>query len=232
MSDNFTHDADPRPETEGVVSRDPAAEQVPSPSPAPAPAPVKTPTRLNPSRLRARREQENRGQDFTLYATTDDDGNPTVVTVKRPSLFDSQNIKMLPTTLQRSLMELVNRTEEAGGEVAGDDLDVLIENFSDAGDIARIYCIFGFLEPRCYGDLDEAIEKDGVFVDDIDESDRLRFMGWCQGRVREVSEPLEAFRPGSHDDVSDRPAGAPVSEIGESERGPEDSSVGAAFRSL
>src|SRR5690606_23665460 len=70
------HAPGPTPETEPMFA---------SPS-ASASSHERQPVRLDPAKLRARKAREREGYDFILHATTDDEGNPTIVRVRRPSL--------------------------------------------------------------------------------------------------------------------------------------------------
>lgn len=184
----------------------------------PAPPP-KTPKPLDLAALRKNRAKREETFQFTLYATTDDDGNPFVVEARLPSIFDADGLADLPSYLRRSIIEIiesVERLEKEGQSFDDADTKTVVENFGSVGHIADAYVINGFVKPRVYATAEEADEKGGAWVRDISSSDRIAFFHYCTEREGGVAADVKPFPGQPVPDVGDRPAGTPVSGTGQS----------------
>jgi hypothetical protein len=191
------------------------------------------PVRLDPAKLRAKKAREREGYDFILHATTDDEGHPTIVRVRRPSLFDADELLALPTDLQNAIFTMIEETEQAEGKQAESDegdaqlarersLRETFQQYGNVGEMAKAYCLLGFLEPRCYATAEEADANGGVWVRDIEMEDRIAFLNHCTETLREASATVVPFRGRPDGAVDPRPAGAAVSGPGEPEPDFED----------
>ncbi len=198
----------PQPMSQG----DPATHQFVAPTPAPAP-PVQAdpqPTPLDPEALRRRRNKRAEGFPFTLFDTTDEYGNPTTIRAKLPQIFDAGTLADLPADLRRSIFELVEATEDKEGKETDEERDVnkmstrqLAEEFGSLAQIVDAYCITGFVEPRCYATVEEADNNAGVWVKDIEFTDRMRFFEHCTSKERRAVADVTPF-----------PDGRPVAPVG------------------
>lgn len=190
----------------------PSVMPEPGPAPQPEPAPVQAgPKRLDPAALRARRQREAAGYDFVLRATTDEDGNPTVARVRRPDIFDADEIGKLPQHMQHAIFRLIEEAEAQEGKTPGATVeesvvDLLARNYASFATLADAYVIAGFIEPRVYATAAEADTNGGVWVKDIERADRMAFYHHCTGMRTEAAESLTNFRDRPADDVDAGPA--------------------------
>ena len=172
------------------------------------------PRRLDPGALRKRRAERLATVTYVLQNTEDE---PVEVTVKRPDIFDADTIRALPTHLSASIFKLMEETRKHEGELSEDELreqpiDHLINNYGNSSDMAEAFVLAGFVEPRAYDTPEEADREGGVWVKDVAFSDRIAFMNWCNGRAKEVTDPVaETFPEGPGEDRGAGPDGAAVS---------------------
>ena len=188
----------------------------------PAPAAPRTPTRLNPASLRARRANRERGFVFVLEETLDEDGNPSSARVRMPSLFDAQTLASLPDELRQEVFKLVEAVE-GNPAMAEDRAELSVTEVAKyLGSVAHLvnaYCIAGFIEPRCYATAEEADARGGVWTDDIEFNDRMRFFEFCSARQKGGSAQAKPFPDGQPvSPVGTGPVAPAVSGTGEPER--------------
>lgn len=190
------------------------------------PKPPRKPTRLSSGTARKRRQERTATKEFVLEATLDDDGNPTSALVRKPNIFDADELQKLPKHMQAKIFELIDETELAEGTSTEEDdgegrsLMEFAQAFGSASEMADAYCVAGFVEPRCYADADEADAQGGVWVKDIDFQDRIAFLTYCTGTQREAAAAVRQFRERPVDAAHAGPARDAVSGAGESEPDP------------
>lgn len=182
----------------------------------PDPSPAAAPTRLNPAALRERKRREQRGYDFILRATTDEDGNPTVARVRRPDIFDADELGKLPDHMQTAIFALIEEAEKEEGKPQRPDVEqgvveLLKRNYGAFSTMADAYVIAGFIEPRVYATAAEADANGGVWVKDIERADRIAFYHHCTGLWREVTDELGSFRERPDDALDAGSTGEAVS---------------------
>jgi hypothetical protein len=181
-------------------------------------SPRRRPAKLNPASLRARRQKREQGFEFTLVATTDDEGEPTIVRARRPEIFDADSMALLPDYMQQSIFQLISATEEAEGdvrdEIAGMPLSDIARNFGNVAHIADAYCVLGFIEPTCCATADEADAKGGVWVKDIEFADRMNFMNHCADMQKRAAADVASFPERPHGLVDAGSAGTALPDAG------------------
>jgi len=195
--------------------------QPPTPK-APIPT-VKGPKRLDPAAARKRRQAREQGFDFVLQSTLDDDGNPSIVRARIPQLLDADSLSMLSADMRREIFKMIEEVQQMEGFATGNgaeavvasmQADELADTFGAITKVVDAYCVMGFVEPRCYFTVDEADAKNGVWVRDIEFSDRLAFFNHCSQQERGAAAKVTPF-----------PDGQPVSVVG---AGPVDPAVSGA----
>lgn len=198
----------------------PEPQPQPQPQPAPKPAGYQRPS---PETLRARRLKREEGFEFVLHATTDDQGNPTVVRARRPDLFDADNLASLPDKHQRAVFDLITYTEQQEGKAqTADEREALARmgvgdmarQFGNMTQMADAYVLLGFMEPRVYATAAEADEKGGLWIKDIELADRIAFMNHVDDARGGAAEQVSTFPSGPDGAVDAGPAGTPVSGAG------------------
>lgn len=164
------------------------------------------PKPLDISVLRDRRRYRTEGVPFTLTATTDGEGNPTVVRVRIPDILDADTLDMLPDALRAEVFSTIEEVEKAntaamrnvkqGGEgeaVTAMSTAELASRFGNLSKMADAYVIAGFIEPRVYATPEEADEHGGAWVKDIEFVDRMAFFTYCTDNERGAASLAKPF---------------------------------------
>ena len=175
------------------------------------------PTRLTSGIARSRRKLRTEGVDFPLVGTVDDDGNPTVARVRVPDLLDLGSLTKMPSVVQKIVQDRINEVEP--GDAPPEPLDMLdlddpenlMGQIEAQGEAVNTFVVLGFLEPKVYATEAEADEHEGVWVEDIDFMDRVRFVNWCTERMGDPNEIVAPFRQKPADAVPAGSTGRPVS---------------------
>lgn len=233
MSDQFTNQNPHEPVTDAyTAATGPQSADIPTHDSTPTNAETNAHSantrpvsyqRPNPADLRARRRQREEGFEFVLHATTDANGNPTVVRAKRPDIFDADSLGSLPQQHQQAVFDLITETERAERSATTDDEREAMQRMSVAdfarsyGNVAHIadaYVLLGFIEPRVYATAAEADEKDGLWVKDIEFADRMAFMTHVTEMQQGAAAQAATFPARPDAAVDAGPAGTPVSGAG------------------
>lgn len=175
-------------------------------------------TPLTRTVARGRREREAAGYIFPLYNTLDDDGNPTSARVRRINIMDRAVIGSLPKKLQGELLDAQAERAKVQRELKqkhdnGQKIDftnVVLREMHRNGELAKLYAVAGFIEPRVYMTEKEAELSGGVWVEDIDNADLMAYMAACDGQ-REAVALLTPFRQEHAGPVPDREVGPDLS---------------------
>lgn len=160
------------------------------------------PRMLSRSEVRARRKQAedpNLGFWFPLPKTGID------ARVRLLSLTDKAFLASLPDAAQKRITEAL---ATLSGQREGDDKipahKRAIRAVGKLDDVAREFCLRGFIYPRLVATEAELPEEDESvwLVDDVHPDDRAAYYNLCEGSDAEAVGKLEPFRPGQMDAVS------------------------------
>lgn len=169
--------------------------------------------RLSPSIARKAHEDRTRGWTFTLNHTRDEDGQPTEALVRRVNMMDKDMLASLPKAIQQKLFELQierARRQQKNEKEQALNVSTVVRELGRTRETANAFVIAGFIEPKVYATEAEAVRNDGVWVEDIDVSDRLIFMAACEGSWEDAVAVLTPFRAELPGDVEGREAGGEV----------------------
>jgi hypothetical protein len=148
---------------------------------------------LTPETARAQSQQNERGWVFTLHHTTDADGNPQQIIVRKVSLADRATLAHLPAVLQNRFLSIVNdQTDRAPQERLTKER--MLDNAESRVELANLYLCAGAINPRVYLTPGEAPRFSGVFVGDINLADRMAFQTACEGSTRDAAQRFRPYR--------------------------------------
>ena len=93
-----------------------------------------------------------------------------------------------PATLRVEIFKLVESVEAGGADpqaaISALSSANIAAQFGSIAHVVDAYCLIGFIEPRVYATTEEADAKGGVWVRDIEFTDRMRFFEFCSERER------------------------------------------------
>jgi hypothetical protein len=161
---------------------------------------------LSPDMIRRAKQQDEKGWEFTLMGTVDENGNASKAVVRRVSMWDKAHfMTYLPNRLHKRYEQLTDEMQQQRQDPDAEDAR------RRALEQASMYVVAGFISPRVYDSRPAAEANNGVFVGDIHAGDRLRFMGACEGGNESAVLALRPFSGQQVVDVSANEAGETVS---------------------
>lgn len=138
------------------------------------------------------RQDPNAGRfTYKLSRTSLAEGREVVAVVRFPSFADKARIDALPQHLRKKAAELMFSNTSTPGRV--DPVSNMDRTTSRGREVANLYCVVGFEEPRVYFTAEEADANDGVWVEDIPFEDRWTFVRISDGEERLASGLVAPF---------------------------------------
>lgn len=128
---------------------------------------------------------------YKLARTSLTEGYEVVAVVRFPSFADKARIDALPSGLRKRAAELMFANTSTPGRV--DPVSNMDRTTSRGREVANLYCVVGFEDPKVYFTAEEADEKGGVWVEDIPFEDRWTFVRISDGEDRLASGLVAPF---------------------------------------
>lgn len=182
----FSEEGPPEAISDEFLLDEEARESIPD-SPKPR-------AKLTRGRAKAFSERKKNGYWFLLQHTRDEDNNPMEALVYRVNFLDKEVLGHLPRQIRNKLLNLqIERAKRQGDNRPDLTPDNLVRELSRTREMADAYCCAGFIEPKVYMTESEAELMDGVWVEDIDISDRMIFSAICEGSFEDALRLLTPF---------------------------------------
>lgn len=148
---------------------------------------------LGPKRASAALFAARRGQDRSLFTmrlnrSSLEAGEDINVVVRIPNFADRAVIKDLPKDIQKKVADLMF-SNAAGTPNRFDSLANMDRTTKRGKEVANLYTVVGWVEPRAYFTQEEADRNGGVFVEDIPYEDR-----WDLVRIVDGNDDLASRR--------------------------------------
>lgn len=138
------------------------------------------PKRASAKLLRRLAENPYAGQfTYRLQRTSMSAGFDVTARVKLPSFVNRAMINELPRDVQKIAAELMFSNASTPGRV--DPVSNMDRSTKRGREVANLYCVVGFVEPKVYFTQEEAEENNGVWVEDIQFEDRWTFVRISDG---------------------------------------------------
>lgn len=148
--------------------------------------------RASSSLFRKMRENPNAGLfTYKLSRTSMEQGREVTALVRFPSFADKAKIDSLPPQLRKRAAELMFATTGTPGRV--DPVSNMDRTTTRGREVANLYCVVGWEDPKVYFSQSEADERDGVYVEDIPFEDRWSFVRISDGEDRLASGLVAPF---------------------------------------
>lgn len=119
---------------------------------------------------------------YRLSRTSLTKGYEVVAIVRFPSFADKARIDALPTQLRKRAADLMFANPTTPGRV--DPVSNMDRTTARGREVANLYCVVGWVEPRVFFTAEEADSAGGVWVEDIPFEDRWTFVRISDGEDR------------------------------------------------
>lgn len=128
---------------------------------------------------------------YKLSRTSMIEGVEVVAVVQFPSFADKAKIDALPSGLRKRAAELMFSNTSTPGRV--DPVSNMDRTTTRGREVANLYTVVGFQDPKVYFTAEEADDKNGVWVEDIPFEDRWTFVRISDGEDRLASGLVAPF---------------------------------------
>lgn len=173
--------------------------------------PIQRRTKLTAQRAKSFSERKKKGYWFLLQHTRDEANQPMEALVQRVNFLDRETLGHLPRAISTKLLNLqIERVKRRGENPPELTPTNLVREMGKGRELADAYVCAGFLDPKVYMDQAQAELMGGVWVEDIDVSDRMVFMSVCEGSYEEA---LALLTPFSEESIEPPPPGEAEPEV-------------------
>lgn len=128
---------------------------------------------------------------YKLARTSLSEGYEVTAVVRFPSFADKAKIDSLPSGLRKRAADLMFANTSTPGRV--DPVSNMDRTTARGREVANLYCVVGFEDPKVYFTPEEADDKGGVWVEDIPFEDRWTFVRISDGEDRLASGLVAPF---------------------------------------